>query len=115
VTQEPPAFHSLPITLPPRPDAIDLGLALGRALACGANSFEYLTPEGRAGCRHPPWNFTYARDGTIILDTQYKRPEPKPTPAEVLAHERYTADPCLAAKAAGTECIDKIIFGDRSP
>ena len=108
---ERPAFYSLPITLPPSPNAIDPGLLLGQALACGANSFEYLTPEGRARCRRPPWNFTYARDGTIILDTQYRRPEPKPTPAEVLAHERYTAPSCPESVDPNAPCISGIIGG----
>ena len=111
VAEPPPAHFSLPITLPPSPDAIDLGLALGRALACGANSFEYLTPQGRASCRRIPWNYTYARDGTIILDTQYKRPEPKPTPADVLAHERYTAPSCPEYVDPNAPCISSIIGG----
>jgi hypothetical protein len=108
---ERPAFFSLPITLPPSPNAIDPGLLLGEALACGANSFEYLTPQGRSNCRRPPWNFTYARDGTIILNTQYRRPEPKPTPAEVLAHERYTAPSCPEYVDPNAPCLSRIIGG----
>jgi hypothetical protein len=110
--REAPVIYSLPITLPPpRSDAIDPGLLLGQALACGANSFEYLTPQGRANCRRPPWNYTYARDGTIILNTQYKRPEPKPTPADVLAHERYTAPSCPENVDPNAPCISGIIGG----
>ena len=108
---ERPAFFSLPITLPPSPNAIDPGLLLGQALACGANSFEYLTPVGRLNCRRPPWNFTYTNDGTIILNTQYRRPEPKPTPAEVLAHERYTAPSCPESVDPNAPCISGIIGG----
>ncbi len=113
--QEVPRFYSLPITLPPPVNAIDPALALGRALACGANSFEYLTPQGRAQCTLVPWHYKFDRYGTIVLDTQYKPPvpkEPKISGAEALARERNTADPCLAAKSAGTECVDKIIFGN---
>ena len=109
--REKPIFYSLPITLPPRPDAIDPGLLLGQALACGASSFEYLTPQGRANCRRPPWNYTYARDGTIVLNTQYKRPEPKPTPADVLAHERYTAPSCPEYVDPNAPCISSNIGG----
>jgi hypothetical protein len=109
--RENPIFYSLPITLPPAPNAIDPALALGQALACGANSFEYLTPQRRANCRRPPWNYTYARDGTIVLNTQYKRPEPKPTPADVLAHERYTAPSCPENVDPNAPCISGIIGG----
>ncbi|HEY0282666.1 MAG TPA: hypothetical protein VGC27_08590 [Rhizomicrobium sp.] len=106
-----PVMRNLPITLPPRPDAIDFGLVLGRALACGANSFEYLTPEGRSSCKRTPWNYTYAKDGTIILNTQYQRPEPQPTPADVLAHERYTAPACPEYIDPNAPCISGIIGG----
>ena len=115
-SETPPMIYSLPITLPPSPNAItDFGLALGQALACGANSFEYLSPQAQARCKRVPWHYTYDRYGTIVLDTQYKPREPeqhKTSGAEALAHERNTADPCLAAKAAGVECIDKIITGN---
>jgi hypothetical protein len=108
-----PVIYSLPITLPPPPrsDAIDPALALGQALACGANSYEYLTPQGRANCRRPPWTYTYAKDGTIVLNTQYQRPEPKPTPADVLAHERYTAPSCPEYVDPNAPCISGIIGG----
>jgi hypothetical protein len=110
--REAPRFYSLPITLPPAPNAIDPALALGQALACGANSFEYLTPQGRASCRRPPWNYTYARDGTIVLNTQYKPPEPKPTPAEVMQHEQqYTAPSCPEYVDPNAPCISGIIGG----
>jgi hypothetical protein len=106
--------YTLPITLPPPPPSnaiTDPALALGQALACGANSFEYLTPQGRANCRRPPWNYTYARDGTIVLDTQYKPPEPKPTPAEVMQLERYTAPTCPSNVDPNAPCLSRIIHG----
>jgi hypothetical protein len=106
-------FYSLPITLPPSPNAIDPGLLLGQALACGANSFEYLTPQGRANCRRPPWNYTYARDGTIVLNTQYKPPEPKPTPAEVMQLERYTTPECPTNVDPNAPCLSKILPNGR--
>ena len=116
--REAPKVYTLPITLPPPSpnNAItDPALALGRALACEANSFEYLTPEGRANCRRIPWNYRYDKDGMIVLDTHYKPPEPKPTAADIMAHERNTADPCAIAKMSGTECIDKVIYGNHLP
>ncbi|MDE2184569.1 MAG: hypothetical protein KGJ78_16235 [Alphaproteobacteria bacterium] len=99
---------------PEENNAIDLGLALGQSLACGANSFEYLTPAQRMACKHQPWHFVYDKDGYIVLDAS-PRPEiaqERPRPSDVQAHERNTADPCLIAKQSGTECIDKMLFGD---
>lgn len=95
----------------------DLGLALGRSLACGANSYEWLNPKMRAECRRRPWNFTYDRYGTIVLDArprpERQQAEEAPRPSDVQARDRNTADPCLIAKQSGTPCIDRTIFGDR--
>jgi hypothetical protein len=110
--REAPVIYSLPITLPrPQPDAVDPALAIGQALACGANSFEYLTPQAQARCKRVPWNYRVERDGTVVLDTHYKRPEPKPTPADVLAHERYTAPSCPEYVDPNAPCISGIIGG----
>ena len=111
-SETPPMIYSLPITLPPPPNAItDFGLALGRALACGANSFEYLSPQAQARCKSVPWHYKFDRYGTIVLDTQYKPPEPKPTPAEVMQLERYTAPSCPEYIDPNAPCLSRIIHG----
>jgi hypothetical protein len=112
----------VPRILRPQPDEennaiTDLGLALGRSLACGANNYEWLSPKMRAECQRRPWNFTYDRYGTIVLDA-HPRPERQqaqeaPRPSDVQARDRNTADPCLIAKQSGTPCIHGTIFGDR--
>jgi hypothetical protein len=107
--------YTLPITLPPpSPNAItDPALALGRALACEANSFEYLTPEGRASCRRPPWNYRYDKDGMIVLDTQYKPPEPKPTNADIMARQRIEGPVCPENVDPNAPCLSSVIQGHR--
>lgn len=101
---------------PEENNAIDLGLALGRSLACGANSFEYLTSRQREACLHQPWHFVYDRYGNIVLDAQPRVvEEEKPRPSDLQARQRNTADPCAIAKMSHTECIDRVIYGDHLP
>lgn len=112
--REAPKVYTLPITLPPPSpnNAItDPALALGRALACEANSFEYLTPEGRANCRRIPWNYRYDKDGMIVLDTHYKPPEPKPTNADIMARERIEGPACPENVDPNAPCLSKVIGG----
>lgn len=110
------AVEMLPQTTYERPNAITIepGLALGDAIACGAGSYEYLTPDGRLRCRHRPWNFTYDRYGYVILDTQglVRKPE-KTRPSDVMAHERNTAprDPSSYIDP-NAPCLDCIIRGN---
>jgi hypothetical protein len=103
-----------------RPGAItlDFGMSLGEALACGAGSFEYLTPQAQLRCRHTPWHYAYDGYGNLILRTAEMPPparDDRMRGTDARAAERNTADPCLAAKGTQTECIDKIIFGGRPP
>ena len=109
--REAPVITSLPITLPPptRSDAIDPGLLIGQALACGANSFEYLSRLSQARCKRVPWNYRVEADGTVVLDTHYKPPEPKPTPADIMARERYRAPVCPENVDPNAPCLAKII------
>jgi hypothetical protein len=108
--REAPVIYSLPITLPPqRSDATDPALLLGQALACGANSFEYLAPQAQARCKRVPWNYRVEADGTVVLDTHYKPPEPKPAPADIMARERYRAPVCPENVDPNAPCLAKII------
>ena len=94
-------------------NAIDLGLAIGRSLACSANSYEWLNSRQRAACLRRPWQFAYDPYGNVVLDAAPRVvAAEKPRPSDIQAHERNTADPCLIAKQSGTDCIDKVIFGD---
>lgn len=114
-TREAPTFYTAPIFLPPpQPNAItDPALALGQALACGANSYEYLTSLGRARCKRQPWTFTYDQYGDIVLNTRFQRPAPppKPTTADIMARQRLEGPQCPANVDPNAPCLDKIIHG----
>jgi hypothetical protein len=90
----------------------DLGLALGRSLACGANSYEYLNSKMRNECRHRPWQFVYDRYGNIVLDATPRIPqEEKPRPSDIQAHERNTAPRCPQNVDPNAPCLADIIGG----
>ena len=104
-----------PITVPTirtRPQAQaptgDLS-GVGRALACGASSYEYLTAQQREGCRRRPWDFVRKADGTIVLDVP-KPVEPPPSIADISRHIQQTQPTCPLL--ANTPCLNKIIHGD---
>jgi hypothetical protein len=108
-----PTFVLPPVVKPPEQNnAIDLGLALGRSLACEANSFEYLSPQGRAACRRQPWHFVYDPHGNLILDAR-ERPvqEEKPRPSDIQAHQRNTAPSCPTYIDPNAPCLSAIIPG----
>lgn len=92
----------------------DLGLALGRSLACGANSYEYLNSKMRNECKHKPWQFVYDRYGNIVLDAVPRIPqEDKPRPSDIQAHERNTAPRCPQNVDPNAPCLADIIGGRR--
>jgi len=110
------------ILLIPKPKAdeesnaiTDLGWALGRSLACGANSYEWLNTKMRAECKHKPWNFAYDRYGNIVLDAQMRQPRDTETlrPSDVQAHERNTAPVCPKNIDPNAPCLSAIIGGGR--
>jgi hypothetical protein len=90
----------------------DLGWALGRSLACGANSYEYLNSKMRNECKHRPWQFVYDRYGNIVLDAVPRIPhEEKPRPSDVQAHERNTAPRCPQNVDPNAPCLANVIGG----
>ena len=92
----------------------DFGLALGRSLACGANSFEYLNSKMRSECRHKPWQFVYDHYGNIVLDPQGRTQDVREEtlrPSDVQAHERNTAPRCPQNVDPNAPCIADIIGG----
>ena len=94
-------------------NAIDLGLALGRSLACGANSYEYLTLKQRLNCHYQPWQFVYDRYGNVVLYANQRPPEEteKLRPSDIQAHERNTAPSCPKNADPNAPCIGDIING----
>lgn len=95
-------------------NAISLGLAIGRSLACSANHFEWLNSRQRAACLRQPWQFVYDRSGNIVLDARERPPEPeKVRPSDVMAHERNTAPTCPQNVDPNAPCLSAIIGGHR--
>jgi hypothetical protein len=81
-SEAPPEIATAPITIP-RPPPVesqpqsatpgDILGSVGRALACGAGSYENLNSGERANCRREPWNGRRAPTGALVLD-----PGPRP-------------------------------------
>ncbi len=93
----------------------DMGWALGRSLACGANSYEWLNSKMRAECRRKPWDFVYDRYGNIVLNARPRELPDQETlrPSDVQAHERNTAPVCPTNVDPNAPCLAAIIGGHR--
>jgi hypothetical protein len=93
----------------------DFGLALGRSLACTANSYEWLNTKRRANCLRRPWQFVYDPYGNIVLDArELPPPEPeKVRPSDAMAHERNTAPTCPQNVDPNAPCLGAIVGGRR--
>lgn len=109
------AVQLLPVVTNNQPNnaiTLDPGVALGQALSCGAGKFEYLTPEGQRRCRSKPWNFTYDRNGYVIMDGKgAPKPVEKPHPADVMAHERNTRPVCPKYIDPNVPCLERVLSG----
>ncbi len=89
----------------------DVMKEIGKALACGAGSYEYLSQSEREACKRQPWHYKKNNKGVIVLD-----PTPPPAPEQITGvdattHTQNTTDPCVAAGNTHSECIHKTIFG----
>ena len=93
----------------------DLGWALGRSLACGANSYEWLNTKMRAECKRKPWDFVYDRYGNIVLNARPRELPDQETlrPSDVQAHERNTAPVCPTNIDPNAPCLSSVIGGHR--
>jgi hypothetical protein len=93
----------------------DYGWMLGRSLACGASSYEWLNTKMRAECRHKPWTFVYDRYGNLVLDVGQRPPPQEETlrPSDVQARERNTAPVCPTNIDPNAPCLSAIIHGGR--
>ena len=109
-------LYSEPITLPPIPakplpaEPTSGGLlGVGRSLACGASSYEYLGPLQREQCLRRPWTFVKRADGVIVLDVP-KPVETAPSTIGIIRHEQETAPPCPVL--SNVPCLGKVMHGD---
>lgn len=93
----------------------DMGWALGRSLACGASSYEWLNSKMRAECKRQPWNFVYDRYGNIVLNARPRELPDQETlrPSDVQAQERNTAPVCPTNVDPNAPCLSAIINGGR--
>jgi hypothetical protein len=110
----PPTITINPPPAPPttqKPE--DIMQALGRELACGAGSYENLSPVQREACRRQPWRFKKNEKGVIVLDRSTPPPPPDTTISGIDASTQIqrTTDPCVAEGNTHSECIHKTIFG----
>jgi hypothetical protein len=85
-------------------------LGVGRSLACGASSYEYLSPVQREHCLRHPWAYVKKPDGTIVLETPPKPIETAPSTADIIRHEQQTAPPCPILN--NVPCLGKVLHGD---
>lgn len=85
--------------------AAALGMALFR---CTPEHVKDLSPEEREKCaRMGGFNLTAFMNAPKHLDP----PPEKLRNSDIRARERNTADPCMAAKATGTDCIHEVLYG----
>jgi hypothetical protein len=93
----------------------DWGWALGRSLACGASSYEWLNNKMRAECKHKPWDWVYDRYGNVVLDARPRLPQAEETirPSDVQARERNTAPACPGNADPNAPCLSDVIHGRR--
>lgn len=110
ITATPPR----PFAWPPVPDSQSNALqGFGASLGCGAFHDGILDAEHRAACRHGPW--TYDHDAKETASLIIEAPHVT-SAAERAARIRSTVDPCAAEKLTHqTDCISKIIYGDKLP
>ena len=106
-----------PITLPPVPHRQETQqpgdlIGVGRSIACGASSYENLSPQQREHCLRHPWAYVKRPDGTIVLDAP-KPVEPPPSIADIMRHEQQTAPPCPVLQ--NVPCLGKVVGGSSSP
>lgn len=99
-----PIFTTAPVIVQrPEPPMIkpetpaDILRSIGEALACGANSYEELTPVARSHCVHEPWIPREAADGTIVLEGPARpvvQGELHLSGAEQMRHDMQTGPNC---------------------
>jgi hypothetical protein len=103
-----PSDLKLPFAIPPAA-AANLGLPL---FACAPENLKNLGREAREKClKLVQGGYLAMREG-LPVSIELPGPEWKGLRnSDIRARERNTADPCLAAKATGTDCIHEVLFG----
>jgi hypothetical protein len=106
---------TIAITPPPSPEKsqapVDIMKEIGKALSCGAGSYEFLTQVEREACKRQPWHYKKNSKGVIVLDPTPPPPPEQITGIDAQTQTQTTTDPCVAAGSTHSECIHKSIFG----
>jgi hypothetical protein len=95
IPPKPPVIEQQPS--PPVAEPGDVLNSIGRAIACGAGNFEYLTKQQQARCLREPWQGVQMPNGTIVLLAPPREAAPGPlemTGAEALQRQSQTAPNC---------------------
>jgi hypothetical protein len=105
---------SRPLAAPPTTNPPDTTLqGLGASLGCSATNYDSLSREQRAACGRGPWVYdARARETAALI---IKAPHVM-SAADRAERIRSTVDPCAAEKLIRqTDCIYKVIYGDKLP
>jgi hypothetical protein len=111
-----PPMPVIPIA-PPEPSLGDILGQVGRFLACGASSFEYLNPSQQAHCPRQPWQGLELPNGVIVLNP-LPRPllqtdaQPSFTGAEALNRQMRQNSGCPIM--LNTPCLQDMFSGNNS-
>jgi hypothetical protein len=103
-----PGDLKLPFGAPPAA-APALGLPL---FACAPENLRNLSRDEREKClKLANGRYAAMKDGLPVYVKPPGREWEGLSNSDIRARERNTADPCLAAKATGTDCIHETLFG----
>ena len=97
---------------PPAAQPGDILNSIGRAIACGAGDFEYLTRQQQERCLHEPWQGLQLPNGTIVLLGPPRLAAPGPlqmTGADALQNQSRTAPNCPIM--VNTPCLADMFNG----
>lgn len=110
IPPKPPVLEQQPV--PPTAQSGDILNSIGRAIACGAGDFEYLTRQQQERCLHEPWQGVQLPNGTIVLLGPPRLAAPGPlqlSGAEALQRQSLTAPNCPIM--VNTPCLADMFNG----
>ena len=110
IPPKPPVLEQQQQALPAPPG--DILNSIGRAIACGAGDFEYLTRTQQERCLHEPWQGVQLPNGTIVLLGPPRMAAPGPlqmSGAEALQRQSQTAPNCPIM--VNTPCLADMFNG----
>lgn len=115
LTVIPPVPLTPPVIEETKPTPGDILGDVGRFLACGASSFEYLNPAQQARCTRQPWQALQLPNGTLVLNTlpRLMLEETGPDNSGAAAQRRQASQSPGCSFLVNTPCLDSVISGNR--